>query len=235
MTGLMFQEIFRIIPLKYAGTCVDCSHEITVGTRAYWDPATSTVRCIVCPGPTPDPFDLAPVDRIARGVPGRSAGAEAAKRGKHRGQTWRKGEEGEIALGRLLDRKSLTDRDIEVIHDRVIPGSKRNIDHIVVAASGVFVINAKKWSGKIEIKAPFLEKKRLIVGGRNRTNDVKKSLEEGKTVQARLDYDVPVSSALCFVEGEPVPHRVGQRRAGGIARRPHQATRQEGSDRSRWP
>ncbi|MEX0827237.1 MAG: nuclease-related domain-containing protein [Acidimicrobiia bacterium] len=173
-----------------------------VGTKAHWDPAASTVRCIVCPAPVADPFDLVPIDRIRRGVAGRSAGAEAVKRGERRGQTWRKGEEGEIVLGGLLDRKREADRDIETLHDRIIPGSKRNIDHIVVAASGVFVINAKKWSGTIEIKAPFLEKKRLIVGGRNRKEDLEKAGEEGKIVKASLEYEVPVRSVLCFVEGD---------------------------------
>jgi hypothetical protein len=66
----------------------------------------------------------------------------------------------------------------------------------------VFVINAQKWSGRIEVKAPFLEKKRLIIGGRNRMKDVEKAVDEGKTVKARLEYDVPVRSALCFVEGD---------------------------------
>ena len=36
-----------------------------------------------------------------------------------------------------------------VLHDVAVPGSKANIDHIVVAPAGVFVIDSKDWSGRI--------------------------------------------------------------------------------------
>lgn len=192
----------RVIALKFAGVCVDCGHTIEVGSKAHWEPGAKRVRCIVCPAPVADPFELLPVERIARGVAGRSARTEAAR---HRGpvkDAWSKGEEGEVTLGQMLDRKRLTDRDIEVLHDRAIPGSKANIDHIVVAASGVFVINAKKWSGKIEVKAPMIGKDRLLVGGRDRTKKVESVADEGKEVRLALDYDMPVRSALCFAEGQ---------------------------------
>lgn len=36
-----------------------------------------------------------------------------------------------------------------VLHDLAVPGSNANIDHIVVAPAGVFVVDSKEWSGRI--------------------------------------------------------------------------------------
>jgi hypothetical protein len=60
---------------------------------------------------------------------------------------WGKGARGEQALGHGLGAIP----GIQVLHDRLRPrSSKYNIDHIVVAATGVYVIDAKAYSGKIE-------------------------------------------------------------------------------------
>lgn len=196
----------KVLALRYPGVCVDCGHPLDPGTKAYWDESTGSVMCIVCPTSVADPFALLSTETIARGTAGRSAGAEFQRR-LRRSLTpatiaWRKGQEGEVALGELLDRRRTVERDIEVLHDRRIPGSKANIDHIVIAPSAVYVVNAKKWTGKIEVKNPILGTDRLIVGGRDRTRQVESSAEEGRVVEEALESDVPVRAALCFVEGE---------------------------------
>jgi len=55
-------------------------------------------------------------------------------------RAWATGAAGEERVAEVL-----TDvPGIEVLHDRRVPGSNANIDHIVVGSAGVFVIDAKK-------------------------------------------------------------------------------------------
>jgi Nuclease-related domain len=61
---------------------------------------------------------------------------------------------------------------MSVLHDRRIPGSRANIDHIVVAPCGVFVIDAKNYKGRVEKRDRggfFSTDCRLYVGGRDKT------------------------------------------------------------------
>jgi hypothetical protein len=37
-----------------------------------------------------------------------------------------------------------------VLHDRRIPGRRSNIDHLVIARSGVWVVDTKRYRGKVE-------------------------------------------------------------------------------------
>ena len=58
---------------------------------------------------------------------------------------WAIGARGEEKLAEALD-SSLA------LHDRRVPGTKGNLDHIVVAPAGVFVVDAKHLQGRIEIR-----------------------------------------------------------------------------------
>lgn len=94
---------------------------------------------------------------------------------------------------------------IEVLHDRRVPGSKANIDHIVVGPAGVFVIDAKKYEGSIEIvdKGSWHRTDwRLYVAGRDRTKLVDGVLGQVEVVRKVLGDEfasVPVTGVLCFV------------------------------------
>ena len=50
----------------------------------------------------------------------------------------------------LLD--PLRDEGLAVLHDRRIPYSKANIDHLIVAPWGVFIVDAKNYKGKVETR-----------------------------------------------------------------------------------
>ena len=65
---------------------------------------------------------------------------------------WNTGAGGEEALGAHLAKRC---PDVIVLHDRRIPRSRANIDHLAVAPSGVYVIDAKRYKGKIEVRKPF--------------------------------------------------------------------------------
>jgi len=118
---------------------------------------------------------------------------------------WEAGAEGEERVGALLDR--LSSERIKVLHDRRIPGSRANIDHLVVAPSGIHVIDSKKYAGRPERRAeggifrPRVE--RLFVGGRDRTTAVEGVLRQVEVVRTALSgATVPISGYLCFVDAD---------------------------------
>lgn len=61
-------------------------------------------------------------------------------------RSWGKGAVGEEALGAKLN--SFANERVVILHDRRVPGSRANIDHIAVSPGGVFVIDAKHYSGQ---------------------------------------------------------------------------------------
>jgi hypothetical protein len=119
-------------------------------------------------------------------------------------KAWDRGAIGEERLGAHLE--SLRSDDIAILHDRRIPGSRANIDHIAITRAGVWVIDAKRYQGKrpdlrLEggILRPRVEK--LIVGGRDRTK-----LVDGTLWQTQLVRDAvggaSVTGVLCFVDAD---------------------------------
>jgi hypothetical protein len=117
---------------------------------------------------------------------------------------WKKGSIGERKLAASLE-ENLGARAI-LLHDRRVPGTRGNIDHLVVAGSGVWVVDAKNYSGLVQLRDVggfFKIDNRLYVGGRDRTKIVdglKWQVEAVTTSLAGLD--VPVSSAVCFTDAE---------------------------------
>jgi hypothetical protein len=61
-------------------------------------------------------------------------------------RAWDTGAQGERLVGGRLD--ALVGHDLAVLHDRRIPRTRANIDHVVVSRHGVFVVDAKKYKGR---------------------------------------------------------------------------------------
>ncbi|MDQ6616030.1 MAG: NERD domain-containing protein [Actinomycetota bacterium] len=83
---------------------------------------------------------------------------------------WAKGSEGERRLAAHL-LGALGDRAL-LLHDRKVPGTRGNIDHLAFASSGVWVIDAKSYAGMVEhrdIGGWLRSDLRLYVGGCDRT------------------------------------------------------------------
>lgn len=176
------------------------------------------------PGNEPSLFD--------RGTPGRSADAEYRRRrardelrrqqqfgrfawlaelfGGERQTTraWSTGADGERRVAAELER-ALGDQGI-VLHDRRVPGSWGNIDHLAVAPSGVWVVDAKEYGGRVErrdVGGWFRSDVRLYVGRRDRGEAVDGVRRQREAVRRMLEHDLgddapPLHAAICLVGAE---------------------------------
>jgi len=120
---------------------------------------------------------------------------------------WAKGAEGERRLARRLN-DELADVAV-VLHDRKVPNTRGNIDHLVVAPSGIWIIDAKNYKGKVErrdLGGLFATNIQLFVGGRNQTKLVTGLDWQVAAVRAALDpigfAEAPVHTAVCFTDSE---------------------------------
>ena len=95
-----------------------------------------------------------------------------------------------------------------MLHDRRMPGSRANIDHIAVARSGVWEIDTKRYAGKVQVR-----RGRLVVDGRDRTRIVDGLEKQIAAVRDVVRERVPVSGVLCFRDADlPL---LGTLRVGG--------------------
>lgn len=116
---------------------------------------------------------------------------------------WKVGAEGEERVAEVLC--DLV--GIEALHDRLVPGSRANIDHVAVGPAGVAVVDAKKYKAgsAVEIKdrgSLLRPDPRLYVGGRDQTKLVEAVQGQVEVVRRALGpelADVPVRGLLCFV------------------------------------
>ena len=91
-----------------------------------------------------------------------------------------------------------------------VRGTPRNIDHIVVAPAGVFVVDAKHYEGRIEVRNRgwfFRPDHRLYVGGRDKSQLARDMAWQVEAVESALravgvDPMPPITPVLCFVDGD---------------------------------
>jgi hypothetical protein len=213
--------------VKHDGVCSRCGIALPAGEVAVYDRPTRSIHCVVCP---PEGAGLGPPP-IDAGVPGASARREYERRrtarqdrirarfgGRFGGvilaltddpqstRAWATGARGEEKLADAL--KGID--GLRALHDRRVPGTRGNIDHILIAPAGVFVVDAKRYDGRIEIRNKgnlFRPDHRLYVGRRDCS-----ALADGLTWQveavtatlsaAGVDPLPPISPVLCFIDGD---------------------------------
>jgi hypothetical protein len=114
-------------------------------------------------------------------------------------RAWETGAQGEEALAGSLARRC---PGVVPLHDRRMPGSRANIDHLAVAPSGVYVIDAKRYRGKIEVRRALFGRPRLMIGGRHKPKLVESLARQVEAVRAALAEiapDTPVHGCFCFI------------------------------------
>jgi hypothetical protein len=219
----------RRIRLRYTATCDRCGKELVKGAQAMYEASTRTVRCIEC---ETAPAAESPADVLQDpGIAGssarreyqarRSAREERVRRrlGNTLGQialavtsepqstrAWAQGAKGEEKLAQALADVP----ELKALHDRRVPHTRGNIDHILVAPAGVFVVDAKLYRGLIQVRdvgGLFRSDKRLFVGSRDCSHLAQNmGWQVEALVQAMaaagLEPPPPVIPVLCFVDGE---------------------------------
>ncbi|MHB1011066.1 MAG: nuclease-related domain-containing protein, partial [Propionibacteriaceae bacterium] len=122
-------------------------------------------------------------------------------------RAWSVGADGENALGGMLARMARP--ELRVLHDRRIPRTTANIDHVVVCPTGVWVIDAKRYVNsrpQLRVEGGIIRPRTelLLVGGRDRTKLVEGMHKQLNLVRTALSDqpDVPVRGVLCFVDGD---------------------------------
>lgn len=116
---------------------------------------------------------------------------------------WAKGAAGERHLARHLD--ALSPKGAIALHDRRLPRSAANIDHIVVAPSGIWVVDAKNYRGRVEKRdrGGWLRSDvRLYVGRRDCTGLVAAMTRQVQAVRNIVGADVPIRPTLCFTHSD---------------------------------
>jgi Nuclease-related domain len=208
--------------LRYRAVCATCGCDLLKGSEAWWESEQKLAFCLACGAGVEEV-------RSHAGVAGASARREYDRRREHRERelkgrygtrlggiaakladdpqstrAWRTGAAGEERLAHLLARW-LPEGPV-VLHDRRIPGSRANIDHLIVARSGVWVVDAKQYKGKVEHRrvGPFWRQEDAVfVGGRNRTSLAQAMAKQVKVVQAAVAAasvaTVEIRPVLCFV------------------------------------
>ena len=118
-------------------------------------------------------------------------------------QSWARGAEGEERVARRLAK--LCGDGVILLHDRGIVGRRTNIDHIAVAPSGVWVIDTKRYKGRVRVVQPLLGKAKLTIAGRDKSALADGLAGQVAAVQAAVGghgFAVRVTGAFCFVDAE---------------------------------
>jgi hypothetical protein len=89
-----------------------------------------------------------------------------------------------------------------VLHDRALPGIYSSIDHLAVTAGGIWVIDAKRCHGKVEVRGSWRGEDRLMIAGHNSSLLVTGLAHQRDAVRAAIEPLVPglpVHACFCFV------------------------------------
>lgn len=219
-------SVEKILALRRADSCRVCATPLPVGTRASYRRSDRTVACLGCVRAA---MPATPCDP---GTPGASAKAEHERRRRARERrtreahphigglllalgdapqserAWAQGSAGEERLAAALG-KRCRDTPVRFLHDRRVPGTRANIDHLAIAPSGVYVIDAKDYSGGVDVEVtggifrPRVET--LRVGRRDRTKlvaGVERQVEVTLAALADVPERPPIHGVLCFVDSE---------------------------------
>jgi hypothetical protein len=104
-------------------------------------------------------------------------------------RAWRTGAAGEERTGDVLD--PLEAEGYVVLHDLRMPGSRANIDHLVIGPTGVWVVETKSYEGALRVRGG-----ELWIGGRRRPGFVDQARREAAAVAETLE-GVAVTPLLC--------------------------------------
>lgn len=205
--------------VKYDGPCSKCGTILRTGTIAVWDRRANRMSCVACPSDAPS-IDSGTAGGSARQtyerLHARRETRVKSRLGDRLGglvlrfsdepqsiRAWGIGAQGEEELAAAFEGVE----GLRILNDRRIKGTRGNIDHVLVAPAGVFVVDAKNYTGTVEIKnvgGIFRTELRLFVGGRDRSKLAdglgwQLTAVRGALGAAGATPLPPVTPVLCFV------------------------------------
>jgi len=205
------------IKVRYPGSCSACMRPLPRGVDAFYIRSAKAMVCVEC-------TRLEVALGLELNAPGAGATkmAEAAHR-RHAEQllaaypmlgerllenakptaeerAWARGADGERVVGKALD-DLVREGRIEVLHDRLIPGTHSNIDHIVIGPRRLTVIDAKHYRGKAIRTKKVGEDRVLFVDAEDASHLVDGVRSQRAKLRAALgpDYDDVTEGILAFV------------------------------------
>lgn len=143
--------------------------------KSFAEPTNTTVS-------NTDPISADTANVLALALAG-GAGVSFARAAWGRRRTteaWATGAAGERKTASILAR--LERRGWIVLHDRRIPRSRANIDHVAIGPTGVFVIETKQYTGKVVV-----DRSTIRHNGRKRDNIVAEAQKEAAALRQALD------------------------------------------------
>ena len=187
--------------------CSNCNEMVERGARGWTNseqPRGQRVRCLTC-GPLEVIESAAQLGSTTNAFLDPVAGTSALRQDKrYRGDANLKGAQGEYLMGGYLAEELAPGS--RVLTDRKVPdNSDANIDHVVVAQSGIWIIDSKKWNGEIRYRSPGFPStdpnRYLTVGGVDRTSTIAKIYRLVIPVAKIVgDRTVPIRPAIAFIE-----------------------------------
>ena len=186
----------RFERLRVGGACVNCGARINPDDEGWNDPDIDKLMCADCwPAVVSSHPSAASMGAVPRS---RTAGPP-----RQVDRTRSDGAAGEYLMAVRLHR-DLGDRAV-VLTKRRVPRSPATIDAVVVASSGVWVIESKKLDGLIEHRAVAGSgsgDRRLLVGGHDRTAMVERLYDRVVPVaNVVAEPSIPLHGAIVLVEG----------------------------------
>lgn len=109
--------------------------------------------------------------------------------------------DGALRVAGALD--TVTANGAVVLHDRDVPNARGNIDHLVIARTGVWIIATKSWEGRVERRTGLRPSQPLLfVKGHDRTGLVEDLDWQIRAVRAAIApigfEEAPITGVLCF-------------------------------------
>ena len=109
-----------------------------------------------------------------------------------------------VAVAAILDDARV--KGVLALHHRLVPGQRSGLEHLAVGASGIHIIDVKHFkNASIEVRGAEGAYADLVVGGRVMTAAVEATARRVAAVRSMLTTvglgDIPVSGAVCFVDG----------------------------------
>ncbi|MGO9962358.1 MAG: nuclease-related domain-containing protein [Acidimicrobiales bacterium] len=92
-----------------------------------------------------------------------------------------------------------------ILHDRRVPGSPANIDHLVIGPNGVFVVDAKNFSHQLSLDKGTLWTGRYPVKLSSTRNQAERA--ETALASALVGHTVEVLPFVCVVGSARLPRR----------------------------